>query len=345
MKKITLRADHSNPMLQIPVSFFDTVLASAPAEYVKTELYLLRASLDDSLFLSLPEIAETLDLTLNTVQKALAYWQESGVLSYTLSDGEISEITLLPFDPAAKVSGEKKPAEQTNPASDFISTETIRLPEENDVNRMDFEALYHDEDFIRLSELSECYLRKPLTVPNREALAYCYLMLDKNADLTEYLLEYCIDRGRSSFPYFRSVAKSWNESKFRTIRDVKAHQESRNKNVYGIMKALGLQNREPVESELQTILSWTSEFELPLVLEACRRCMDKLHAPEFNYVSAILKSWKENGVSTEEDIKKLDEQHEKKPVRKETATARKNSFHNFPERDTDYDAIFSGDGE
>ncbi|MEI3189356.1 MAG: hypothetical protein V8S38_06695 [Lachnospiraceae bacterium] len=49
------------------------------------------------------------------------------------------------------------------------------------------------------------------------------------------------------------------------------------------MKAFGINDRNPVDPELKYIEKWldTYDFTLELVLEACRRTMERLHKTKF----------------------------------------------------------------
>ena len=81
------------------------------------------------------------------------------------------------------------------------------------------------------------------------------------------------------------------------------------------------------------------------MLEACGRTMSAIHKPSFEYTDKILEAWKENGVRVLSDLQALDEKRSrekgKKPVKaaeKKTA-ARPNQFHNFEQREYDFDEL------
>ena len=97
------------------------------------------------------------------------------------------------------------------------------------------------------------------------------------------------------------------------------------------------------------------------MLEACSRTITAIHNPSFQYADKILAEWSKAGVKRMEDIEALDarrfaysqEQIQAKERRLHTYAAagqaarqevsgRKgapNQFHNFKQRDTDYDAL------
>ena len=346
MKNLILRTRNSVSSFEIPVSFVDRYLAEAPELALKVYLYLLRASLDPTSLLSVGDVADRFDVTPNKVTLALHYWAEKGLLQLGYADGELADIMILPM---------KKDGEETK-AKELPVPETVagkpagpasvpeKQPEEAPKPVFDLSALLSDEGFSDILMLAEYYMKKPVTTTMREALGTVYVMLGQKTDLVEYLIEYCIDRGHTSPQYLKSVAAGWKEEGLTSVEAIRSKNASRNRNVYSVLSAFGIKNREPVPSETEMILSWTKDFELPIILEACRRTMDALHAPDFKYTNGILSRWKTAGVKTEADIAALDEERKaaKKPAPEAGAPVKKTAFHYYPERHTDYDALFAG---
>jgi DnaD/phage-associated family protein len=112
------------------------------------------------------------------------------------------------------------------------------------------------------------------------------------------------------------------------------------------MKAFGLTDRKPGEQEKATIDRWftTYGFTKELVLEACNRTMNATHSPSFQYAERILSDWKKAGVKSMRDVAELDQHHQTK-TRPSARSQKKptNQFHNFEQRDTDYDATVLDD--
>ena len=82
------------------------------------------------------------------------------------------------------------------------------------------------------------------------------------------------------------------------------------------------------------------------MLEACGRTLKATHSPSFSYADKILSEWKKAGVRSLADVKKLDEKRESRRAAKIGAAAAttapkpaKNQFHNFEQRNTDYDGM------
>ena len=350
MKKLNLRSKASVAFLEIPVDFIDSYMAEAPEEALKVYLYLLRSSMDSSIILSLNDMADLFDVTPKKIAQALTYWESLRLLSLEYSDGEISDITILPVpkkDAAGEVSvretvSAEVPAEDRAPMTIQVpSTPVAPAKVSAPAPIIDMNALANDDSFTEILNLAEHYLRKPVTTTMREALAVSYVVLGRDWDMVEYLLEYCIDRGHSAPQYLKAVANNWAEEGFRSLDDVKAATQNRSRQVYGILNALGIKGREPVAAENDFIARWTKDFELPVIIEACNRTMNAIHTADFKYTNAILDRWKAGGVQDIKDIEILDKKHQETADKNAAKNAqKKNSFHNFPERDTDYNKLF-----
>ena len=111
-----------------------------------------------------------------------------------------------------------------------------------------------------------------------------------------------------------------------------------------MMKAFGLSDRHPGDSEKEMINRWFQVygFTRELVAEACSRTLRATHNPSFPYTDKISAQWKKDGVKSIKDVEALDQkrsgnQSRKKDGRKDAG--RNNRFHNFEQRDTDYDSL------
>ena len=123
--------------------------------------------------------------------------------------------------------------------------------------------------------------------------------------------------------------------------------------MWKIMKAFGLTKRNPNNSEKKMMEKWLMQygFDLDVIIEACDRTVFQIHEPSFPYADKILSSWKKSGVRTKSDIEQADQsgrlQREKERAERTAAntdragksSARPNRFHNYQQRDTDYDSL------
>ena len=109
--------------------------------------------------------------------------------------------------------------------------------------------------------------------------------------------------------------------------------------VYGVMKAFGLNNREPGQVEKQLISKWTDVFcfETDMIIEACNRTMKATHQPSFEYADSILTKWHTSNIRNSEDVRKADEQFEASKAAKASKSGNvirqnANRFNNYQQR-------------
>mgnify|MGYP002511102037 CR=1 FL=1 len=221
--------------------------------------------------------------------------------------------------------------------------------------------LAQDEEFSQLLYIAQKYLNKVFTPRDCQIFAYLYEDLGMNEEVLEYLVEYCVQNGHTSMRYIEAVARSWHEKGIRTAQEAKDYSASYNRDSFAVMKAFGINSRKPAAPEQKLMDKWFKDygFSRDVVLEACNRTITAIHNPSFQYADKILTDWKEAGVRGLGDIMELDTR--RMAAKEDTARSRDkrlqtydtavsgqgnrtrkgapNQFHNFEQRDTDYDAL------
>ena len=153
------------------------------------------------------------------------------------------------------------------------------------------------------------------------------------------------DSGHVSMHYIEKVALSWKEKNISSVKEAKENAVSYNKDAFAVLKAYGIKNRHPVPVELEFINRWLKEygFDMTLITEACSRTIKKIHQPSFEYTDSILKSWMQKGIHHLSDLSVADAAYvsSTKPAQtaKQQHATSNNRFHNFEQRDYDYDAL------
>ena len=256
------------------------------------------------------------------------------------------------------MTGMREPAVVQEPAVVRERTETtgqedgcIPVYSTEQVNR-----LAQDEEFSQLLYIAQKYMNKVFTPRDCQVFAYLYEGLSMSSELLEYLVEYCVQNGHISVRYMETVAMSWHEKGIRTALEAKDYSASYNRDSFAVMKAFGINNRKPAAPEQKLMDKWFRDygFSREVVLEACSRTITAIHNPSFQYADKILSDWQKAGVRGLADIKAAREEsgeaREKRLQKYDSGVssarqgsgARKNSsnqFHNFKQRDTDYDAL------
>lgn len=339
--------------------FIDRFMAAANGEYVKVYLYLLRHQQEQ---LNVSSIADALNHTEADVKRALAYWEKLGALKMSenqlvreqeaAAKGRLAEerwssrqnagmasdsgVSQAPMSGGRQepISGGRQENRQAQ-AETAVSASSRKTYSQDQVNR-----LAGDEDFTQLLYIAQKYMNKVFTQRECEVFAYLYDGLRLSAELLEYLVEYCVQSGHTSIRYIETVGLNWHEKGLRTVEAAKAYASGFTKDSFAVMRAFGLTDRKPGNTEKEMIERWfgTYGFGREVVLEACNRTMEATHSPSFRYADKILSEWKKAGVKTLSDVSSLDQ---KRQGSKSGRTVKRpaNQFHNFEQRNTDYDSM------
>lgn len=333
MSKLTLHKYNAGDFTLVQNRFFDEYMISANGEFVKIYLYLLRCSSTDR-ELSLSVIADAFNHTESDVKRALTYWEKLHLLRLTYGeDGTLTDIILTdgeaPQNADSRISGTP------------VREAPVSAPPRISVSADRKKELAAQEDIKQLVFIAEQYLGKRLSSTELTNIFYYYDELHFSADLIEYLIEYCVSKGKRSINYIRAVALEWDAKGIRTVAEAKKDTNLYNRSYYAVLNAFGIKDRGPAQYEQELMSDWFGEagFSLDIVLEACRRTITRTHTPNFQYADKILKSWKDAGVTTIGDIETLDKPAAptQKPQAKRSAAG--NRFNNFPQRKYDYEQL------
>lgn len=359
MADIMLHTSNNTGFTCISNTFIDDYMKDANGEYVKIYLYLLRCLNREDFEFSISQLADCLDHTEKDVMRAFTYWEKVGLLHLEYSpDNELSGICLVDVngkDSFTSVNYTAAPSVATAAGAPAVSNNTVPFRPNYSPDELD---AFREEDQVRdLLFATQTYLGKPLSNSDTTTLLFWYDSLHMTVDLIQYLIETCIDNGHSSFHYMDTVARNWAEDGITTVEAAIKSSSAHNNAVYSIKKALGIGNRDLVESELNYIDKWvnTYGFALDIITEACDRTITQTNKPSFKYADTILTSWHKSKVTSLEDIANLDQEFTKVSVAKlssanrakstqaTSATAARaktnNKFHNFSQRDYDFEAL------
>ncbi len=341
MNHLTLKKPASAGITNIPDFFIDFYMPKANGEYVKVYLYLLRALGRPSIQLSVSGMADALEHTETDIIRALKYWEKQKLLKLECDSSNVLQGIYL-----MECSAPGEQTAQTEPQESLLSAKPA-APKKPDGKKS-----YSRSELQKFSEQAECkqllfvceqYLKTTLSPSEIETILYFYDGLRFSPDLIEYLVEYCVCKGSKSMHYIESVALAWAKADIRTVEQAKERTSTYAKNTFSIMKAFGINDRNPVEPELNYIEKWLGlyDFTLELVLEACKRTMERLHKPSFEYADRILKTWREQNVHHMEDVKRLDQTHQQKSGLRQppASNVRSTKFTNFRQRDYDVDEL------
>lgn len=345
----TFSLQHTLPAFtSVPNFFFDDYMPKANGEFVKVYLYLLRCLAGGSDTLSILGIADRLSCTETDIMRALRYWEQEKLLSLTFEGTVLMSVSFSMPDKAAV---SVLPAQESAAAADITEARAQAAaseyipPAKPHYTTAQLNQFMQSDDVSQVLYVVQRYLGKTLTPTETHTVLYFYDVLQFPVDLIEYLIEYCVTRGKKSMRYIETVALSWAKQGIHTAEAAKSSSSSYNRDCFAVMKAFGLSNRNPAESEAAYVQKWTGTmgFSLELILEACSRTIQAIHQPSFEYTDSILSRWKEKGVKHLSDVEGLDRLHkdsrEVKPGCQNSSRTQGNRFNNMTPRTYTYDDL------
>lgn len=342
MAAIRLHTGNSVTATLVPNSFIDQHMAQASGEYVKVYLYLLRCVAGSKSDLSISKIADKLEYTEKDIQRALRYWEKTNLLQLEYDkDGELSGISFLDTEPGAasdsQMQAEPPAIRRSDPTGQEPKGTSFEERPSYSPNEIDAFQTKEEELFF----VAERYMRRPLTPTDVQTVLYWFDTLGFSAELIEYLIESCVEKGHSSIRYMDRVAISWAEQGIRTADQAKQTRHARNQAYGTVEKSFGISNRSLVPYETDFIEKWMREygFSIDLISEACKRTIQATHQPSFEYADSILRRWKDSQVSRIEEVQKMDAERKKAKRQPSTTKSAGSKFNNFTQRNYNYEQL------
>lgn len=341
MARIALYKDNYADSTVVSNLFIDEYMKDANDAQLKVYFYLLRM-LNADQAISVSGIADKFNHTEKDVIRALKYWEKQQIL-----DLDFDENKALVGIHLRDLSAQAAPAPQHNvlltsgPAQAQNATqETTPVYTKPAYSLDQLREFKEREETSQLLFIAEAYIGKPLTPSEIKTILFFTDVLHFSDDLIDYLLQYCVERGKKDFKYIEKVAVNWAEEGITTPKQAQKFSTRYDKSVYSIMNSLG-RSTAPTAKELEFINRWTREygFSTDIILEACERSSLATDRHRFEYAEGILSSWKNAGIHHKSDIQQADATYQKKKATKPAPAASSNRFTQFAQNSYDYTAL------
>ena len=228
--------------------FIDQYMKDANDAQLKVYLYLLRM-MNAGRSTSIPDMADQFNHTEREVMRSLRYWENRGLIELEYSSaGDLMSLHMVPLRPEgnaetrpvpfqtssgrgmerAETSAEQAaesasqvpalprlqsmelPAQHTSADRTAVDT-ADRRPTAGHPDAASVEAFRSSAKRAQLLFVIEQYIGKPLAPNEVESVYYISEQLHFSDALIDYLLQYCIDRGKKDFRYIQKVAVNWAE--------------------------------------------------------------------------------------------------------------------------------------
>ena len=208
-----------------------------------------------------------------------------------------------------------------------------------------------------------------------DSLVFMYNELHLEPELIVWVAEYSLELKKRSIKFWEKIAIEWHENGIKTVKDAKQYCTGSNNcdmDSLKIMRAFGVYNKPTADNEVEFIDKWlkTLKFDVDVIVKACKIGMNEARnkSGAIRYANGVLEKWRQGNVHTLEEAEAFDNEfykHSKqnyssaknthlqvdpnnfKPTKNTNkasenglnskATAGKNTFFNFEQRDYDYE--------
>lgn len=365
MPFLTIYKDNPINSTVIPNQFIDDYMKDANDAQLKIYLYLLRM-MNARQATSVSDIADKFNHTEKDVIRALKYWQKLQLLDLDYDNGKnLTGIHIRDLDSSPNTGDTQDSRtvssfipESTPPVSASVPVEESGpvLPERSAAvpcvraNVSPYEKPSYSADQLRefknrqdtaqLLFIVESYIGKPLTPSEIKTILYFTDVLHFSDDLIDYLIQYCVDKGKKDFKYIEKVALNWAEEGITTPKQAQKTAGRYDKNVYAIMHGLG-KDSTPTSREMEYINRWIKDygFSTDIIIEACERTVLATDKHRFEYADSILTSWKRQNVHQKSDIRDIDDLYRQRRKTVSPAKQTNNRFNQFPQNNYDFDLL------
>lgn len=320
-------------------NFIENFMLNANPNFVIVYIYLLKVKISNEL-VNLNLLSTKLNLLESDIIKALDYWQNKNLIKYNIIGNKL-QINF--FNNLENI--ETKQIKNTN----YIESNIVFTDEE-------IEIYSQQEQIQELFRLAEKKLAKTLRYNDKKILISIYENYNMSTELLAVLFTYCVENEKTSLSYIEKIAIDWFENNIDSVEKVEAYLKMFKNDFKTIMSFYGL-TRNPIKSEEEFMKKWLLDYKMPLdiINEACTRTILNTGKPSFNYTDSILEPWKNKGVKSLDDIKKIDEEfknsinqkvlnkqnriEEFKKNKNNINYSTKNKFINYNQENIDYDML------
>lgn len=264
---------------EIPDIFFSEYLSQANGDFVKVYLYMLFLSKYDK-EIKVNDLSKKLVLPLKTIQDAIKYWEEQGIITKKNTGYIINNLQEIELNKLYK-------------PRTALTAEQIQKNAENQQRAKAIEYI-NNKYFSGLM---------PTTWYPDIELWFKKYNFDEEVMIA--LFGYCFDRSALHKSYIQRVAEAWYKNNIKTFNDLDTYYEKQEKLktiASSISKKLGL-HRQLTEYEYAYIEKWNIDYKygLDIIEIALKKTTSKAN-PSFDYLDKLLSDWHDRGFKTINEI-------------------------------------------
>ncbi len=264
---------------EIPDVFFTEYMSEANGDFIKVYLclvFLAKYNKD----IKLNDLSKKLNIDIQTIQTALNYWEEKGLLTKQLNGyiiNNLSEIELHKlYSPNLT-----------------LSQEDIERNEKNKYRAKAIECI------------NNMYFQGVMSPAWYSDIDLWFKKYEFDEQVMISLFDYCFNKSALHKNYVKAVAEAWNKNNIKTYEDLEAYSEKQEKMIKikkDITKKLG--RYSPLtQFEEAYIEKWVLEYgyDLKVINIALKRTTSKAN-PSFDYLDKLISDWHDRNLKTDQDV-------------------------------------------
>lgn len=295
----------------LPDVFFTEYLSEASGDFIKVYLYILFLSKYGK-DIKLNDLSKKLALSLNTIQSAIKYWEETEIITkkgtgYIVNNIQEIELNKL-YSPKLTVSKE---------TVQNMEKDKSRASAINAINNMFFQGIMSPSWYSDI----DLWFKK----------------FEFDEEVMIALFQYCFDKSALHKNYVKAVADAWHNNNIKTFSDLEEYDDNiqKIKKVKkNISKKLGL-TRNLTQYEEAYIEKWLQEYKYDLdIIELALKKTTSKSNPNFDYLDKIISDWYDRKLLNSEDVKNylLEFKNKSKQIKE---LEKKTGYQNYDQRNID----------
>lgn len=292
----------------IPDVFFTEYLSQANGDYVKVYLYLYFLSKYNK-EVKINDLVRKLELSLKTVQDAIKYWEDQGLLIRKNQGFIIADIREIEINKVYK-------------PKITISPEHIKEVSENKSRAKAIETINNE------------FFQGVMSPSWYGDIDLWFKKYGFSEEVMIALFRYCYNKSALHRNYIATVAEAWNKNNIKTFNDLDLYYQKEEQVTSlgnSIKKKLRL-SRNLTTFEEAYVEKWkiTYGYDMPIIEIALKKTTSKYN-PSFEYIDKLLTDWHEKCLKDPAKVEQYLENQKNKPIQK-TNDNKKTKNSNFTSR-------------
>ena len=287
----------------IPDVFFTEYLSQANGDYVKVYLYLYFLSKYNK-EVKINDLVRKLELSLKTVQDAIKYWEDQGLLIRKNQGFIIADIREIEINKVYK-------------PKITISPEHIKEVSENKSRAKAIETINNE------------FFQGVMSPSWYGDIDLWFKKYGFSEEVMIALFRYCYNKSALHRNYIATVAEAWNKNNIKTFNDLDLYYQKEEQVTSlgnSIKKKLRL-SRNLTTFEEAYVEKWkiTYGYDMPIIEIALKKTTSKYN-PSFEYLDKLLTDWHEKGFKNPAQIETYLTNQKNKPVQKKNDNKKSSNF-------------------